>query len=96
MAEIKAKAKGKWEVKSCWVCGQKFRVYPEDRDKFGVRAGVCSDCKHYVEIVEKLQGASMPGSLYILQQLANRIEMMERSVGRLWKQIGGYGGSHGR
>ncbi|MBA7697388.1 hypothetical protein ES703_106053 [subsurface metagenome] len=86
MVDEKATIKPKWTMRQCWVCGRKFRVNRGERGKFGVRPDACSDCKRYVEIVEKLQGANMPGSLYILRALANRIEIMERAVGRLWKE----------
>jgi len=94
MVEPKTNIEHKWKMYQCWVCGRKFRVYPEDRDELGLRPDACSACKQHVEI-EVLQGVSMPGHLYILRQLAFRIELLERSVRHLGEQTG-YGGSHGR
>jgi len=69
--------RGRWRMKQCWVCGRKFRVYPNEKSEFGTFPDACPDCRRYVELEIERQGASLPGTLYILRQLAGRIRNME-------------------
>lgn len=77
MSNTKKVEQRKWRIRHCWVCGCRFRQYPDNDGKFDSLADSCPDCHHCVEIVERLMGASMPGTLFILRSLAYRIKELE-------------------